>query len=101
MMLQLRLLVSMFHYRMPILSVSEALKHAGYALDAHIKIKWLNAEKVTPDNVEETLGDCDGILVPGGFGKRATPGKITAIQYAREHKIPFFGICYGDTTCSY
>lgn len=77
------------------LSVSEALKHAGYALDAHIKIKWLNAEKVTPDNVEETLGDCDGILVPGGFGKRATPGKITAIQYAREHKIPFFGICYG------
>src|SRR5690606_17748305 len=73
------------------LSVSESLKHAGFAHNTHVKIKWLNAEKVTPENVQDALGNCDGILVPGGFGKRATPGKIEAIKYARENNIPFFG----------
>ncbi len=77
------------------LSVSESLKHAGYVHDTHIKIKWLNAEKISDENVASALGNCDGILVPGGFGKRATEGKIAAIKYAREHKVPFFGICYG------
>lgn len=77
------------------LSVSESLKHAGYANDINIKIKWINAEKINELNVYENLKDCDGILVPGGFGKRATPGKLLAIKYARENNIPFFGICYG------
>jgi CTP synthase len=77
------------------LSVSESLKHAGFYHHCEVKIKWLNAEKLTSDNYEETLKSCDGILVPGGFGKRATSGKLLAIQYAREHNIPFFGICYG------
>ncbi|CCV64981.1 CTP synthase [Alteracholeplasma palmae J233] len=77
------------------LSISEALKHAGYAHDVSIKIKWLSAEKINPENVGEALADCDGILVPGGFGKRATEGKIAAIQYARENNVPMFGICYG------
>lgn len=77
------------------LSVSESLKHAGFYHDAEVKIKWLNAEKINVDNVGEALKNCDGILVPGGFGKRATEGKILAIEYARTNKIPFFGICYG------
>lgn len=77
------------------LSVSESLKHAGYFHNAHVKIKWLNAEKVNDTNVKEALQNCDGILVPGGFGKRATEGKLAAIKYARENNVPFFGICYG------
>lgn len=76
------------------LSVSEALKHAGYHQNHKIKLKWIDAEKVV-DNVKAYLADCDGILVPGGFGKRATQGKLAAITYARENKIPFLGICYG------
>ncbi|OCA82370.1 CTP synthase [Bacillus sp. FJAT-27225] len=77
------------------LSVVEALKHAGYAYDADIDINWVNAEHVTEENVEELLGDSDGILVPGGFGDRGVEGKITAIKYAREKKVPFLGICLG------
>lgn len=77
------------------LSVAEALRHAGYAFDADIEIKWINSEEVTKANVEETLQDVDGILVPGGFGDRGIEGKIHAIQYAREQKIPFLGICLG------
>ncbi|VEU83058.1 CTP synthase [Acholeplasma hippikon] len=77
------------------LSVSESLKHAGYFHNTHVKIKWLNAEKVNDDNVKEALNGCDGILVPGGFGERATQGKLAAIKYARENNVPFFGICYG------
>lgn len=77
------------------LSVSESLKHAGFYHDTEVKIKWLNAEKINVDNVGEALKNCDGILVPGGFGKRATEGKILSIEYARTHNIPFFGICYG------
>src|SRR5690606_19483069 len=74
------------------LSVSEALKHAGFYHNAHVQIKWLNAEKINEKNYQETLKNLDGILVPGGFGERATHGKILAIKYARENNIPFFGI---------
>ncbi|QQE74253.1 CTP synthase [Brevibacillus composti] len=77
------------------LSVAEALYHAGYANDSAIKIKWVSAEEVTPENVGELLADVDGILVPGGFGDRGIEGKITATRYARENKIPFLGICLG------
>ncbi|MBS4223449.1 CTP synthase [Lederbergia citrea] len=77
------------------ISVVEALKHAGYSFDSDIEIKWLNAELVSSENTEELLGDVDGILVPGGFGDRGVDGKMAAIQYARENKIPFLGICLG------
>jgi CTP synthase len=77
------------------LSVSESLKHAGYFHKKHINIKWVDAEKVDKTNIEFAVKDCQGILVPGGFGARATKGKLAAITYAREHNIPFFGICYG------
>ncbi|MBF8417098.1 MULTISPECIES: CTP synthase [Heyndrickxia] len=77
------------------LSVAEALKHAGYQFDADIDIDMINAEEVDGENVADLLKDADGILVPGGFGDRGIEGKILAIQYAREHKIPFLGICLG------
>jgi CTP synthase len=77
------------------ISVVEALRHAGYAFDTDVEIKWINAEHVTKENVFELLGDVDGILVPGGFGDRGVEGKIVAAQYARENKVPFLGICLG------
>jgi CTP synthase len=77
------------------ISVVEALKHAGFAFDSDIEIKWINAEEVTSENVHELLGEADGILVPGGFGDRGVEGKIIATQYAREQKVPFLGICLG------
>ncbi|MCP3033198.1 CTP synthase [Halobacillus sp. A1] len=77
------------------ISVVEALKHAGYSFDADIEIKWVNSEEVTASNVADQLSDVDGILVPGGFGDRAIEGKIQAIRYAREEKVPFLGICLG------
>lgn len=77
------------------LSVVEALKHAGYAADSEIDIKWVNAEQLSPEEVVKELVDVDGVLVPGGFGKRGLEGKMLAIQYARENKVPFFGICLG------
>ncbi|KON86084.1 CTP synthetase [Sporosarcina globispora] len=77
------------------ISVVEALKHAGYAYDSDIEIKWINSEEVDSNNVNELLQDVDGILVPGGFGDRGIEGKILAIQYARENKKPFLGICLG------
>ncbi|WEG13090.1 CTP synthase [Pullulanibacillus sp. KACC 23026] len=77
------------------LSVAEALRHAGFEFDADVKIKWINSEKVTEGNVEKLLDDVDGILVPGGFGDRGIEGKILAIRYARENKVPFLGICLG------
>ncbi|WP_400244083.1 CTP synthase [Niallia sp. JL1B1071] len=82
------------------ISVVEALKHAGYAYDADIDIEWINAEHVTKENVQELLQDADGILVPGGFGDRGIEGKILATQYAREQKVPFFGICLGMQVAS-
>lgn len=77
------------------LSVVEALKHAGYAFDSDIEIKWINSENVTAENVNELLDEVDGVLVPGGFGDRGIEGKIEAIRYAREQKKPFLGICLG------
>ncbi|MDR6999391.1 CTP synthase [Neobacillus niacini] len=77
------------------ISVVEAMRHAGYAFDADVEIKWINAEHVTAENVEELLGDVDGVLVPGGFGDRGIEGKIEATRYARENKKPFLGICLG------
>ncbi len=77
------------------LSVAEALRHAGYEYDADVKINWINSEEVTAENVDELLQNADGILVPGGFGDRGVEGKIEAIRYAREKKVPFFGICLG------
>ncbi len=77
------------------LSVAEALRHAGFANNSTVEIKWVHSEDVTPETSEEMLSDCDGILVPGGFGDRGIEGKIQAIRYARENKIPFFGICLG------
>ena len=77
------------------LSVVEALKHGGIANCTKVDIKWLDAEQITEENADEMLKDVDGILVPGGFGQRGTEGKITAIRYAREHKVPFLGLCLG------
>ena len=77
------------------LSVAEALKHGGIAAHANVKIRWVDSEEVNKENVAQMLKGVDGILVPGGFGTRGTEGKITAIQYAREQKIPFLGICLG------
>lgn len=77
------------------ISVVEAMRHAGYQFDSDIEIKWINSEEVNQGNVKELLSDVDGILVPGGFGDRGVEGKIAAIQYARENKVPFLGICLG------
>ncbi|MCL0330465.1 CTP synthase [Apilactobacillus xinyiensis] len=77
------------------ISVAESLKHAGYPLNAKINLKMMDAETIKEDNVKEKLQDADGILVPGGFGDRGTEGMITAVKYARENDIPFFGICLG------
>lgn len=77
------------------LSVAEAMRHAGYFYNTHIKIHWIDSENLNNDNAEEILGNLDGIIVPGGFGGRGIEGMITAAKYAREHKIPYFGICLG------
>ncbi|MGZ3140035.1 CTP synthase [Candidatus Phytoplasma solani] len=77
------------------LSISEALKHAAYHCDCDIEIKWIDSEQLNKNNLDFWLSGCDGILVPHGFGARAVEGKILAIQYVREKKIPFFGICFG------
>jgi CTP synthase len=77
------------------LSVIEALNHAGYANHYKVNIKWISASEVVDGNPDELFGDISGIIVPGGFGKRATEGKIRAIQYARENNIPYLGLCYG------
>jgi len=76
-------------------SLSEAIQHAGIALDCKVNISYLNAEELTAKNIAGQMKGLDGILVPGGFGERGVEGKILAIQYAREHDIPFFGICLG------
>ena len=77
------------------LSVAEALRHAGYALDAKVEISWIDSETLTEDSYEETLTGLNGILVPGGFGGRGIEGMILAARFAREKKIPYFGICLG------
>lgn len=77
------------------ISLVEALSHAGYGQDTEIDIKWVDSEYLTAGNVEELLGDVSGILVPGGFGDRGIDGKVEAITFARERKIPFIGISLG------
>ena len=77
------------------ISVVEALNHGGLYNDSNIEIKWINAESINLESVKSYLGDVDGILVPGGFGSRGVEGKIEAIRYARENKVPFLGICLG------
>ncbi|NLU53214.1 MAG: CTP synthase [Clostridiaceae bacterium] len=77
------------------LSVAEALRHGGIANDAEVEINWVSAEDLNENNLHEYLKDSNGILVPGGFGDRGIEGKILAVKYARENKIPFFGICLG------
>ncbi|MBQ4425037.1 MAG: CTP synthase [Lachnospiraceae bacterium] len=77
------------------LSIEEALHHAAAACGAKAEILWIDSETVTEENKEEILGDCDGILVPGGFGSRGIEGMIVAARYAREKQVPYFGICLG------
>lgn len=76
-------------------SLNEALTHGGIANKYKVKIKWVDSELLETEGADEHLNDVSGILVPGGFGQRGTEGKIAAIRYAREHKIPFLGICLG------
>jgi len=77
------------------LSVAEALRHGGIENDVVVDIDWVDSERVTDENAAEILRGCDGILVPGGFGERGIEGMISAIRYAREQKVPYFGICLG------
>lgn len=77
------------------LSVAEALRHGGFENSAEVDIKWIQSENLNENTVAEMLHGCDGIIVPGGFGDRGIEGMIEAIKYAREHKIPMFGICLG------
>ncbi|MEZ0261994.1 MAG: CTP synthase [Alphaproteobacteria bacterium] len=76
-------------------SLSEALTHGGFANNVKVNLSWLNSEIFEKDDSLHLLESVDGILVPGGFGERGTEGKIKAVQFAREHKIPYFGICFG------
>ncbi len=77
------------------LSIVESLHHAGIFHGTEIDIEWVNAEEVTKENAQAMFKDVQGILVPGGFGDRGVEGKIEAVRYARENKVPFFGICLG------
>ncbi len=77
------------------LSVAESLRHAGFENSVNVEIGYVDSGKVTAENVKEKLGEYDAILVPGGFGNRGIEGKIQAIKYARENKVPFLGICLG------
>ena len=79
------------------ISITESLRHAAVANETELEIRWVNAEEIEAagTDMDEVMAGVDGILVPGGFGNRGIEGKIKAVQYAREHKIPFFGICLG------
>ena len=77
------------------LSVAEALRHAGYACGAKVEIRWINSESITAENAAETLAGCDGLIVPGGFGGRGVKGMIETARCAREHDVPYLGICLG------
>ena len=80
------------------LSVAEALAHAGYENSADVEIKWVDTEGLNEKNISGTLSDIDGIIVPGGFGNRGIEGMILCAKYAREHNVPYFGICLGMQT---
>ena len=77
------------------LSVTESLKHAGYHHNVIVNVLWINSSEILEDNIDRLLEGVSGILVPGGFGPRGIEGMIRAIQYARENKIPFLGLCLG------
>ncbi len=77
------------------ISVKEALVHSGAALDSRVNIRWIESESLERDDARNYLGDLDGIIVPGGFGKRGIEGMINAISYARESKTPYLGLCLG------
>ncbi len=79
------------------LSVVESLHHAGYANGVQVKIKWIDSEELEKPgvNLDEVFGDVSGIVIPGGFGSRGVEGKIATVCYAREHKVPFLGLCLG------
>ncbi len=77
------------------LSVMEALRHAGYDHSARVEIDWVDSENLTPENIDERLGNVDGIIIPGGFGSRGIEGMVLACKYAREHDVPYLGICLG------
>lgn len=76
-------------------SLNEALHHGGIPSDSKVNLLYVDSEQIRPENCQNMLGKADGILVPGGFGPRGVEGKICAAQYARENKVPFFGICLG------
>ena len=76
-------------------SLNEALRHGGILNDCRVNLNFVDSEKIEKNNCKQMIGDVDGILVPGGFGSRGTEGKIYAAKYAREEKIPYFGICLG------
>lgn len=77
------------------LSVAEALRHAAYAQGAKVNIRWIDSELLNEENVAVELAGVDGILVPGGFGSRGIEGKILTARYAREHQVPYLGLCLG------
>lgn len=76
-------------------SLTEALHHGGIANGVHVQFEWIDSERLEQENPASLLSEMDGILVPGGFGKRGSEGKIAAARYARENKVPYFGICFG------
>jgi CTP synthase len=77
------------------LSVAESLTHAGIENGAAIDLRWIDSEKITADTARSVLGECDGIIVPGGFGDRGIEGMIECARYCRENNVPYFGICLG------
>ncbi|GMU21810.1 MAG: CTP synthase [Phycisphaerae bacterium] len=76
-------------------SIIHALEHAGAAAEAHVQIEWIDTTDLTDERAEKELGGLHGIIVPGGFGVRGAEGKIAAVRYAREHGVPYLGLCYG------
>jgi len=77
------------------LSVIESLKHAGWAHEVDVRIRWIDSELLTRDSIDELLAGAGGIVVPGGFGHRGIEGKVLAARYAREHRVPYLGLCLG------
>ena len=77
------------------MSVTEALRHAGWANGRDVRIRWVDSESLTYDNLGDKLGGVAGIVVPGGFGHRGIEGKVLGARYAREHSVPYLGLCLG------
>jgi CTP synthase len=77
------------------MSVTEALRHAGWANDRDVRVRWVDSEALTDDNLASKLGGAAGIVVPGGFGHRGIEGKVLAARYARENRVPYLGLCLG------